>query len=105
VDEEFFGLLYVAVIEAFQSLVDLKDARKILDKLRADNSASLIHSSLIDWLKHEYPDKATKEMIKELFILLHEDEGLPSCGYSRCSWYWRENYSPSSSTQKKQEQS
>lgn len=102
----YYMPVYMKVIEDFYSIVDLKDAPKILEKLRTEYSADLIHTSLIEWLTHDnYPDKATKKLIEELFILLHEYENLPSCGRSRCSWYWRENYSSSSSIQKKQEQS
>lgn len=90
--ERFVRPLYEPVLEAFRSLAEEKDARCVLNKLRAQFSAWLIHESLIDLLEHEYPDKSTKRLIEELFDLLHTDEGLPSCGEDRCKWYWRQEY-------------
>ncbi|MHA1834633.1 MAG: hypothetical protein ACTSV7_11680, partial [Candidatus Baldrarchaeia archaeon] len=81
------------VLEAFGSLSqEDEDARSVLNNLKEQFSIELIHDSLVDLLEHEYPDKSTRKMIEELFELLHEDEGLPSCGDARCDWYWRQKY-------------
>jgi len=89
--EEFVRPGYKPVLEAFDSVVQGKgDARSVLNELKKQFSARLIHSSLIDLLEHEYPDESKRKMIEEMFELLHTDEGLPSCGNTRCSWYWRQ---------------
>jgi hypothetical protein len=90
--ERFIRPSYEPVVEAFRGLAEKGDARFVLGELRAKFSARLIHNSLIDLLEHEYPDKSVERLIEELFDLLHTDEGLPSCGYFRCSWYWKQKY-------------
>lgn len=95
--EKFVRCLYEPVLEIFRSLAREKDGRLVLDKLRVDFSAMLIHKSLVDLLEHEYPDKSVSRLIDELFVLLHEDEALPTCGYHRCEWYRRQKHQSSTS--------
>jgi len=52
----------------------------------------LIHDSLTDLLEHEYPDDSKRKLIDEMCELLHTDEGLPSCGTTRCKWYFKYKY-------------
>jgi hypothetical protein len=63
-----------------------------VNKLKEQFSVKLIHDSLIDLLEHEYPDDSRLKLIKEMCELLHTDEGLPSCGETRCEWYYRHKY-------------
>lgn len=89
--EKFVRPGYKPVLDAFDSVVQGKgDARSVLNELKKQFSARLIHNSLIDLLEHEYPDESKRKLIEEMFELLHTDEGLPSCGNARCSWYWRQ---------------
>ena len=96
-DKEFFGPLYKEVLETFNNLLqEGGNARNMLDKLKERFGINRIHNSLIDLLEHEYPDKVTRKLIEDMLELLHTVEGLPSCGRSMCSWYWRQKYpSPS----------
>jgi len=89
--EKFVRPGYKPVLEAFDSVVQGKgDARSVLNELKKQFSARLIHNSLIDLLEHEYLDESKRKLIEEMFELLHTDEGLASCGNARCGWYWRQ---------------
>lgn len=94
-DEMFVRPSYEPVLEAFNNLLpEGGNARNVLDKLKERFRIRLIHDSLIDLLEHEYPDKVTRKLIEDMFELLHREEGLPSCGRSRCEWYYRQKYPP-----------
>lgn len=96
--EKFVRPGYKPVLEAFESLAQGdKDARGVLNRLKEQFSAGLIHNSLTDLLEHEYPDESRRRLIEEMFELLHTDEGLPSCRNARCNWYWRQKYPTSTS--------
>jgi hypothetical protein len=91
--EKFFRPSYKPVLEAFErSAQENKDAREVLDKLKNEFNARLIHDSLVDLLEHEYPDEATRKLIEGIFELLHTVHGLEPCGNFRCSWYQRQKY-------------
>lgn len=84
---------YKPVLEAFDSFAQRKgDARSILNELKKQFSARLIHNSLIDLLEHEYPDEPKRKLIEEMLELLHTDEGIPACRNARCSWYSKQEY-------------
>jgi len=92
-DEKFVRPGYKPVLEAFDSFAKGdNDARSLLNRLKEQFSSRLIHNSLVDLLKHEYPDESRRRLIEEMFELLHTDEGLKSCGDAQCSWYWRQKY-------------
>lgn len=94
--EKFERPRYKPVLEAFDSFAQgNEDVRSVLNRLKEQFSAELIHDSLIDLLEHEYPDKSRRSLIGEMFELLHRDEGVPSCKNVQCNWYRREEY-PSS---------
>jgi hypothetical protein len=96
--EKFVRPGYKPVLEAFESLAQgNEDARSVLNRLKEQFSAMLIHNSLTDLLEHEYPDESRRRLIEEMFELLHMDEGLPSCGKIRCNWYYRQKYPSSTS--------
>jgi len=89
--EKFVRPGYKPVLEAFDTLArGDEDARKVLNMLKEQFSAKLIHDSLIDLLEHTYPDESTRRLIEGMFELLHANEGLPQCGNVRCSWYQRQ---------------
>ena len=91
--EKFVRPGYKPVLEAFESFAQgNEDARSMLNRLKEQFSARLIHNSLTDLLEYEYPDESRRRLIEEMFELLHMDEGLPSCGNDRCSWYCRQKY-------------
>jgi hypothetical protein len=91
--EQFYRPLYKPVLEAFESFAQgSNDAHSLVNKLKEQFSVKLIHDSLIDLLEHEYPDDSRLKLIKEMCELLHTDEGLPSCGETRCEWYYRHKY-------------
>ena len=97
--EKFMRPNYKPVLEAFEKLVqENKNAREILDELKKLPDADLIHDSLVDLLEHEYPSEGTRELIEEIFELLHTVEGLKPCGNSTCDWYRIQKYSESSSS-------
>lgn len=95
--EEFVRPAFVPVVESFRNLMDEKDARKVLDELKTEHHPLLIHCGLEEFLNHEYPKKEVLGLIDELFVLLHKDEKVPSCSYSRCSWFKRQKESESGS--------
>ncbi len=91
--EQFYRPLYKPVLEVFESFAQgSNDAHSLVNKLKEQFSVKLIHDSLIDLLEHEYPDDSRLKLIKEMCELLHTDEGLPSCGETRCEWYYRHKY-------------
>jgi len=96
--EQFVRPGYKPILEAFDSFAKGdSDARGVLNRLKEQFSAGLIHNSLVDLLEHEYPDESRRRLIEEMFELLHTDEGLESCGNAQCSWYWRQKYPSSTS--------
>jgi len=96
--EKFVRPGYKSVLEAFGSLSqEDEDARSVLNNLKEQFSIELIHESLVDLLEHERQDESTRKLIGEIFELLHESEGLPSCENPLCDWYWRQKYSSSAS--------
>jgi len=98
-DEKFFRPSYKPVLEAFEKYAqENKDAREVLDDLKEQFGARLIHSSLVDLLEHEYPSEVTRKLIEEIFQLLHTVEGLKPCGNFRCDWYQSQKYPKSNSS-------
>lgn len=91
--EKFVRPRYKPVLEAFDTLArGEEDARKVLNTLKEQFSAKLIHDSLIDLFEHTYPDESTRRLIEGIFELLHANEGLLSCENARCSCYQRQKY-------------
>jgi hypothetical protein len=91
--EKFVRPGYKPVLEVFDTLArGDEDARKVLNMLKEQFSAKLIHESLIDLFEHTYPDESTRRLVEEMFELLHTGEGLPPCKDYRCSWYQRQKY-------------
>jgi hypothetical protein len=93
--EKFVRPGYKPVLEAFDSFAQKnEEAQSLLNKMKEQFSAGLIHDSLVDLVEHEYLGESKRRLIGEMFELLHVEEGLPPCGNSRCSWYWKEKNSP-----------
>jgi hypothetical protein len=99
-DEKFFRPSYKPVLEAFEKYAqENKDAREVLDKLKKQSGARLVHDSLVDLLEHECPNaSSTRKLIDEIFELLHTVEGLKSCRNFRCGWYQSQKYPKSNSS-------
>lgn len=93
--DRFIRPQYKPILETFDNLSQKdKDARTVLTEMKKQFNINAIHDSLVDLLEQEYPEKTTKKLIEEIFVLLHTDEGLPLCGDARCSWYWKQKYPP-----------
>lgn len=91
--EKFVRPGYKPVLEAFDRFArGDEDAQSVLNRLKEQFSAMLIHNCLVDLLEHEYPDESTRRLIEEMFELLHTGEGLKPCKDYRCSWYQRQKY-------------
>jgi hypothetical protein len=93
---------YKPVQEAFLAFPqETEDARIVLNKLKEQFDAGLIHNSLIDFLDpncpYGYPYERRK-LIDEMLDLLHTVEGVPSCGKGQCSWYLNQRYGISSTS-------
>lgn len=83
--EKFFRPMYKPVLEAFDGFSQKdEDARSVLNKLKKQFDARLIHDALLDLLENEYLDKAEDLLVARIFELIHTAEGLPQCGESRC---------------------
>jgi hypothetical protein len=99
-DKRFLKPVYKSVLIAFEkSVQENRNAREILDKLKEQFSARLIHNSLVDLIEHGHPREGERKLIREIFELVHTVEGLEPCGNSMCDSYRNEQSKPNSSVE------
>ena len=101
----FYRPEYKPVQEAFVGFPqENKDARSLLNILKEQFDASLIHDSLVDFFEADCPvgyPYERKSLIEEMLELLHTVEGVPSCKEWHCSWYMNQKYGTSSTSDKR----
>lgn len=89
---------YKPVWEAFEIFAQgAEDARSVLNKLKEQFDANLVHDSLVDLFEADCPygypyEPERRRLIDEMLELLHTVEGVPSCKNWHCSWYMNQKY-------------